>query len=83
MNHLRRAVEAGLDVGVHGPVLKAGGPEVDDLDVPVVQAPQQHVLRLQIAVDDVGVPQYHQSIQDLYSTMRRSVLHFKMLQCLS
>ena len=64
--HLRRSVEAGLDVGVHGAVLEAGGPKVDDLDVSVVQAPQEHILRLQVAVDDVGIPQHHQSIQDLH-----------------
>ena len=63
--HLRGSVEAALYVGVHGLVLEAGGAKVDDLDVPGIQALEQHVFRLQVAVDDVGLSQNSQRIQNL------------------
>ncbi len=63
--HLGGAIEARLDVGVHGAVLEAGGAEVDDLDLARVEPLEQHVLRLEIAVDDVALMQHRQRIQDL------------------
>ena len=75
--HLGRAIEAALDIGVHGAVLEAGGAEVDDLDVALQAALQrfeQHILGLEVAVHDVGVVQHHQCPQDLRQTIIDSAL---------
>mmetsp|Transcript_27372 Transcript_27372/g.71043 ORF Transcript_27372/g.71043 Transcript_27372/m.71043 type:complete len:486 (+) Transcript_27372:856-2313(+) len=63
--HLRGAVEARLDVRVDRAVRKAGRAEVDDFDLARVQPFQQHVLGLEITVDDARVPQHHQRVEDL------------------
>ncbi len=81
--YLRRPVEPRLDVRVHGTVLEAGRPKVNDLDVPIVQASQQHILRLQVAVDDVGVSQNHQCIQNLRNRTMLACMHYVDRRCCS
>lgn len=58
ISHLRRPVEARLDVGVHGAILKAGAAKVYDLDVPRVQALKKDILWLEVAVNDVRLAQH-------------------------
>ena len=62
--YLRRPVEAALNVRVHGAVLKAGRSKVNDLDLPFLPF-QQHILWLQITVNDLRGPQHTQRIQYL------------------
>ena len=62
--HLRGAVKSALNVGIHGAVLKAGRPKVNDLDLPRL-ALQQDILWLQVAVNDLRLPQNTQSVQYL------------------
>jgi hypothetical protein len=50
-NHLGRAVEAGLDVGVHLLVGEARGAKVDDLDARPLGVDHQDVFGLEVAVD--------------------------------
>ena len=69
--YLGGAVEAALDVGVHRLVLQARRPKVDDLDVPRLHALEQHVLRLQVAVDDALRVQHRQRVQNLQHNSRR------------
>ena len=65
-SHLWGAVKTALDVGVHGAVLKAGRAKIDDFDIPRLHALEQHVFRLEVAVDDVGLTQDSQRVQDLH-----------------
>ena len=62
--HLRRSVEAALNVGVHCTVLEAGRPKVNDLDLACLPL-EQNVLRLQVTVHNLSVAQDTQSLQDL------------------
>ena len=66
-NDLRRSVESALDVGVDPFVLEAARAEVNELDAALVGTLQQDVLGLQVAVNDLLLPQKLERLQDLNS----------------
>lgn len=68
--HLGAAVEAALDVAVRGARLKAGRAKVDELQLPQAAAAgawrrEQDVFGLEVAVDDRGLAQHDERVQDL------------------
>ena len=71
LSHLRRAVEAALNVGVHGAVLETGRAKIDDLDLACLPL-EQHVLRLQVAVHNMSIAQHTQGVQ--YLRMHRGFI---------
>lgn len=81
---LRRPVVAALDVGVHDVTGAAGAAHVDDPEAALVLLPQHHVLRLQVAVDEIVAREKEQSLQDLdrepVDQLQREPLELVLLQ---
>mmetsp|Transcript_25504 Transcript_25504/g.58865 ORF Transcript_25504/g.58865 Transcript_25504/m.58865 type:complete len:266 (+) Transcript_25504:182-979(+) len=66
-NHLRRAVEATLDVCVDTLILEARGAKVNDLDSALSRVLQQHILRLEVTVNDLLLAKEAQCCEKLDS----------------
>lgn len=64
-DHLRGAVEAGLDVRVDGAPLEAGAAVVHELHLARVEGLEEDVLGLDVAVDDGGAAEDAEGAEDL------------------
>lgn len=65
--NLWRSVESRLDVGVHCLTLVAGRSKINYLDDRAFEVLQQDVLRFQIAVDEAGLVEQGQAVEQLLS----------------